>query len=250
MNAPLPSKPLPLYIQISEMLSREILAGHWRVGERIPTEPELSVSRGVASGTLRKAVAELEQRGVLERKQGSGTYVRGGRKAKNIYEFFRLELLAGGGLPTAQILGVDQELLPDGISFGGSSAKGGDSAPASKGRGKKGYRIRRLRLLNGVAVALEEIWIDMRHKKNLQAKELTDSLYLFYKNHFGFWVSKVEDHIGVDPVPDWAPEALALPPHQPCTFIERYAWSNANAIEEYSRTWVNPRQARYSARWH
>lgn len=238
MNTPLPSKPLPVYLQISEMLSREILAGHWRAGERIPTEAELSASLGVAVGTLRKAVAELVQRGVLARRQGSGTYVRTARKASHIYEFFHLELRQGGGLPTAQILSLDRVALPEGLCF---TANAG---------GTKGYRIRRVRLLNAEVVAVEEIWVDARHKKTLQARELSDSLYLFYKAHFGFWIARVEDHIAVAPLPDWAPQALSQQPGQPCTFIERQAWSNSNQVEEYSRTWVNPQRARYSARWH
>lgn len=238
MNLPLLSKPLPLYVQISEMLTREILAGHWQPGDRIPTEPELSQSLGVAVGTLRKAVADLVARGVLERRQGSGTYVLAGRKIKNIYEFFRLELQQGGGLPTAQILSVDREALPAGICFGGDV------------NSRKAYRIRRLRLLNEMAVAVEEIWIDARHKKNLKAADLNDALYLFYKNHFGFWIARVEDHVALDVVPDWAPLALGLPCGQGSMYIERMAWSNANLLEEYSRTWVNPQRARYAARWH
>ncbi len=237
MIDPLPSKPLPRYLQISEMLSREILAGHWRIGERIPTEVELSASLGVAIGTLRKAVAELEQRGVLVRKQGSGTYVRTGKRGKNIYEFFRLELKQGGGLPSAEIIGLDIETPPEGVVFPGSATA------------QKAYRIRRARLLNGMPIAAEEIWIDLRHKKNLQARELSESLYLHYKDHFGFWISRVEDHISIDRLPAWACGPLSLPVDTPCTFIERHASSNANLVEEYSKTWVNPKLAQYSARW-
>jgi DNA-binding GntR family transcriptional regulator len=237
MNGPIPSKPLPLFAQISEMLSREILAGHWQPGERIPTEPELATSLGVAIGTLRKAVAVLVAQGVLERKQGSGTYVRAGRRVKNIYEFFRLELLAGGGLPTAQVLSVDLTSLPAGLTFSGTS------------RRRQGYRIRRLRLLSGQPAALEEIWIDSRHQKELEARPFTEALYLHYKNHFGFWIARVEDHITVSPLPHWGPDDASWEPDQVCCHVERKAWSNANVMEEFSRTWVHPQHARYSARW-
>lgn len=229
------SQPLPRYLQVSEMLGREILAGHWRAGERIPTEPVLAASLGVAVGTLRKAVAELEQRGMLERRQGSGTYVRtrAGR-VKNIYEFFRLELLQGGGLPTAQILAVDAAPLPTALIA--------REQPAWR----NGWRIRRLRALNGTPVALEEIWIDQRHALS---PALSDALYQFYKEQLGFWIARVQDQLSVDALPAWAPAALGLEAGAPCTYIERQAWSNSQVVEEVSRTWVHPQRARYCARW-
>ena len=102
MNALARAKPLPIYLQISELLTRQIRAGHWRGGERLPTEAELAESLGVAVGTLRKSLAVLQEQQVLERIQGSGTYVRSSQKGKSIYEFFRLELREGPGLPTAK----------------------------------------------------------------------------------------------------------------------------------------------------
>jgi DNA-binding GntR family transcriptional regulator len=231
----LASQPLPRFLQISEMLGREILAGHWRAGERIPTEPVLAASLGVAVGTLRKAVAELEQRGMLERRQGSGTYVRArAGRVKNIYEFFRLELLQGGGLPTAQILSVDAAPLP--------AALLAQDPPSWR----QGWRIRRLRALNGTPVALEEIWIDQRHALT---PALSDALYQFYKEQLGFWIARVQDQLSVDALPDWAPQALGLAPGTACSYIERQAWSNKDVVEELSRTWVHPQRARYCARW-
>ena len=92
------SKPtrLPLYVQISELLHREIAAGHWLAGERLPTESKLAQDLDVAVGTLRKALTVLEEDGLLERRQGSGTYVKKPPEGGAIYQFFRLELLDGG----------------------------------------------------------------------------------------------------------------------------------------------------------
>ena len=104
-----PAKPLPLFLRLAELLARSIAAGHYLAGERLPPESELSVNLGTAIGTVRKALAILEERGLLERKQGSGTYVLDRAAAKpnqpapsrNIYDFFRLELTSGGGLPSS-----------------------------------------------------------------------------------------------------------------------------------------------------
>src|SRR5688572_14543871 len=49
--------------------------GEWPVGTRIPTEPDLVAALGVGRNTVREAVRALVHAGVLERRQGSGTYV-------------------------------------------------------------------------------------------------------------------------------------------------------------------------------
>lgn len=56
-------------------LRERILAGEWPVGSRIPTEPQLVAALGVGRNTVREAVRALQHAGVLECRQGSGTYV-------------------------------------------------------------------------------------------------------------------------------------------------------------------------------
>jgi DNA-binding FadR family transcriptional regulator len=61
--------------QIIEQLRAQISSGEWPVGTRIPTEPDLVATLGVGRNTVREAVRALVHAGVLERRQGSGTYV-------------------------------------------------------------------------------------------------------------------------------------------------------------------------------
>lgn len=61
--------------QVTQQLRDEIAAGRWIVGERIPTEPALCEMTGTARNTVREAVQSLVHAGLLERRQGSGTYV-------------------------------------------------------------------------------------------------------------------------------------------------------------------------------
>lgn len=58
-----------------ERLREQITSGAWPVGSRIPTEPELVAQLGVARNTVREAVRALAHNGLLEIRQGSGTYV-------------------------------------------------------------------------------------------------------------------------------------------------------------------------------
>lgn len=59
-----------------EALRDEIRSGAWSVGERIPTEAELVATLGVGRNTVREAIRALVHAGLLETRQGDGTYVR------------------------------------------------------------------------------------------------------------------------------------------------------------------------------
>lgn len=56
-------------------LRQQITSGEWEVGTRIPAEPVLTELIGVGRNTVREAVQSLVHAGMLERRQGSGTYV-------------------------------------------------------------------------------------------------------------------------------------------------------------------------------
>ncbi|MFD5751600.1 FadR/GntR family transcriptional regulator [Streptomyces sp. NPDC127033] len=61
--------------QVIAELRNQITSGAWPVGSRIPTEPELVEQLGVARNTVREAVRALAHNGLLDIRQGSGTYV-------------------------------------------------------------------------------------------------------------------------------------------------------------------------------
>lgn len=61
--------------QVIDQLRLQITSGSWPIGGRIPTETELSQLTGTSRNTVREAVQSLVHAGLLERRQGSGTYV-------------------------------------------------------------------------------------------------------------------------------------------------------------------------------
>lgn len=225
---------LPLHQQISEMLVREVAAGRLIEGEKLPPERDMAAKLGIAVGTLRRALTELEGKGLLERIQGSGNYIRARADVASVYAMFRLELLEGGGLPTAQVLSVDR------------IAKTADMP--TFGTATDGHRIRRLRSLGGKVAAVEEIWLDGDRAERIGIEDLADSLYLYYRQALGIWISRAEDRVGVDVVPGWAPAEFGLSTGAPAGFIERIGWDRDGSSVEFSRTWFDHTTARYVAR--
>ncbi|GHF30108.1 GntR family transcriptional regulator [Amycolatopsis deserti] len=62
--------------QVIGQLRDAIAQGEWAIGQRIPTEAALAESLGVGRNTVREAVRALAHSGLLEVRQGDGTYVR------------------------------------------------------------------------------------------------------------------------------------------------------------------------------
>ena len=66
---------IPLYAQIVEQLQKDIDNGVFSETGRLPTESELSEQYNVSRITIRRAVNELVQKGLVEKKQGKGTFI-------------------------------------------------------------------------------------------------------------------------------------------------------------------------------
>jgi len=223
---------LPKHMQISESLIRDIQAGRLVEGERLPPERSMAESLGTSVGTLRKSLQHLEEKGFLNRIQGSGNYVRTNTREAGVYALFRLERPQGGGLPRAELISVDN------LHKGADLPAFGTAAPAT--------RIRRLRLLDDTPAALEEIWLDGAAGQ-LSAEQMSESLYRTYQTRLTLWIARAEDQVHLAPFPDWTPPVLA-PPGQMAGFVERRAWATTGAEIEYSRTWYHPQRARYIQR--
>ena len=225
---------LPLYLQISALLIRDIAAGRLIDGERLPPERAMAADLQIAVGTLRQALKVLHDKGLIDSIQGSGNYIRAKADAASVHALLRIELLTGGGLPTAQLLSVDR--LPK------------DPALPAFGTDTHGHRIRRLRFLSGQVAAVEEIWLDASHTPAIAMADLSESLYLYYRQRLNLWISRAVDSVGQGPLPDWSPTEFPHAPGTPLPLITRISTDQSGASVEASFTWYDPQKVAYVAR--
>lgn len=225
---------MPLHLQISAMLLREIQAGVLIDGEKLAPERQMAAQLNISVGTLRKALLDLDEKGMLKRIHGSGNYVNHRVEAENIYALFRLELISGTGDPTAKMLDIDRVAKTADMPDYGQS----DSA----------FRFRRVRMLGDVPAALEEIWLDASYAQSINHSAVSDSMYVYYKEQLGFWITRAEDRVSVAPKPDWAP--INWPPTSSHCFgyVERLSRDQRGQIAEFSRTWFDPNTVRFVSR--
>jgi len=80
--------PVPLYHQLSQILREKIEQEEWKEGEQIPTELELCEEFGLSRGTVAQALRELEDEGLVYRKQGRGTFVAEKKLSLDLSHFY------------------------------------------------------------------------------------------------------------------------------------------------------------------
>ena len=102
---------IPLYIQISNILTKSISEGSLKPGEQLPSEKELVQTYGVSRITATKALDELVKASLAYREQGRGTFVA--LPFLNNFSFnssFTEDMLALGLSPSSRLvsLGVEQ----------------------------------------------------------------------------------------------------------------------------------------------
>ncbi len=225
---------MPLHLQISAMLAREIQSGVLMDGEKLAPERQMAAHLSISVGTLRKALLDLEEKGMLNRVHGSGNYVHHSVEAENIYALFRLELISGNGDPTATIIDI---------------AKASKTADMPQyGESDMAYRFRRVRKIGDVTAALEEIWLDASYATSIDESAVADSMYLFYKEKLGFWITRAEDRVSVAPSPEWAPAQWPISDVPYCGYVERLSRDQKGQVAEFSRTWFDPETVRFVSR--
>lgn len=98
--------PLPLHEQFKTILLERIRSGEFRRGDRIPPERRLEEVFGLSRTTIRQAVSELVQRGVLQRIQGKGTFVTGSVVPFDLHQLtsFTEDMQARGLTPSNKLV--------------------------------------------------------------------------------------------------------------------------------------------------
>ena len=98
----------PLYLQLKDLLLRNMEARHWPPGEAMPSELELAARFGVSQGTVRKAIDALATDNLVVRRQGKGTFVATHTEEKtSMFRFLRIRRNDGGDeYPASRLVDV------------------------------------------------------------------------------------------------------------------------------------------------
>src|SRR5436190_23741696 len=135
------------YATIKAALRERIAQGGWQPGVRLPSERELVQTFGCARMTVHRALRELEEEGLIERRQGSGSYVAELHPISNLLQVRDIhdEIRERGHVHTTRVCLAGREHA--------------DAAIPAAMRLRKGatvYRCRLVHLENGVPIQFED----------------------------------------------------------------------------------------------
>lgn len=173
-----------IYIEIKDSLLQKINKGLYKAGEKIPSERVLSEEYHVSRMTARQAVGALVADGVVYREKGKGTFVASKQFSQNNVKSFTQTLKEQGYDPSTIVL-----------EFSNVHSLREISAVMELPYDAHFYKLKRLRLGNGVPIALETVYLPIDKFKDLKEKDIGHSLYKTLENDYGYVVGRVSNDI-------------------------------------------------------
>jgi GntR family histidine utilization transcriptional repressor len=209
-----------LYKQIRLDIERQILTGEWPPGHRIPFEHELMVRYGCSRMTVNKALSELAQTDLIERRRRAGTFVR------------RPKFLSA----VLQITDIRAEITALGRSYGYELiqcscrvANAADRARLGVQKAGKVVAISCRHSADSVPFAIEDRLIDLDAVPEAATADFAIEPPGSWLLHHVPW-TEAEHAISAIVADEPAAAALDIAIGAPCLVIERHTWRSARPL--------------------
>ncbi|WP_105968353.1 GntR family transcriptional regulator [Streptomyces geranii] len=218
---------LPLHARLREVIAERVRSGEWSPDQPLPAESALVEYYEVSLGTMRRVFRDLVDEGLLERRQGTGTFVRRASLDASLFRFFRFGS-AGSGFPQSRILSAARQVSTPAIA-----------TALGIGTGDEVLHLHRLRLYDEQPVLVEDIWLPLPLFEPLErigADDLGDLLYPTYERACGQIVAAATEELTIEAA--GAADALLLgcARAEPVVVVERVARSHDATPLEYRRS--------------
>ncbi len=219
---------LPLYRQVEDLLRGEIASRRFREGDLIPSEQELAQKYRVSQGTVRRAVLDLTQKGLLYRKQGKGTFVVFQKQSRSRYRNFRFVERLDSDLVNVNLGFLDIKVVRANVDIAES---------LQIKRGTKVIRLERMgRIADGFLLHTVSL-LPKRLYKGLEKYTVEDflrnTLWKLQEIYFGIRVEKREEFVSAIPADQEMAHILETEPGSPILRIELKLTSFVGDVVEY-----------------
>jgi len=212
--------PVPKHQQLRDILL-ELITEELAPGSPVPSERELVQGYGVSRATVREAIGQLAREGRLDRVHGKGTFVASPRVESQLHlASFTQDMGRRGLTPSTVVLAAEVADSP------ASAAAALRLAP-----GEPAYRLERLRLADGVPMALEESWLPVGPLPGLLDHDLSGSVYSLLAGPYGLPLDSGSQAVWAEAADDGRARLLRVAPGAPLLVFRRTSSAGALPLE-------------------
>lgn len=218
---------LPLYCQLMEKLKEQIHSGVYKVGDQIPTEPELAEKYKISRITVRKTIEQLCQQGYLVKQQGKGTFVETPKIYRKIEQqsnvSFTEACRQNGRVPLSHVISYEtikaDEWIQDFLKLA---------------IGAKVIFITRLLLADNIPIIMEKIYLPYDRFEDFQPEKLENaSLFKYLENKYNITShSKSRSTIEIDSASQEVASKLGIMSGEPVMLMNNYM-KDQNEVPTY-----------------
>lgn len=218
----------PLYDQLVDLLSDKI-QNEMHPGDALPSERDLAETYGLSRTTVRLAMSELEELGLVTRKHGKGTFVssvsRDTTDLMGTYSFTD-QMRSLGRVPHTEVIDFEVREASKFVAQN-MDLRLGDAV----------FRMRRLRTADGVPMMLERTYMPVKVFDSLTQRMVeSKSLYEIVEQDFRMKIKTAEEAFGARAArPDEA-RLLKIDEDAPVLHLVRTTYNSKNVVIEYTRS--------------
>jgi GntR family transcriptional regulator len=215
------------YEHVASDVERRIREGEFKPHDQLPISSELCEQYDVSRITIKKALDELVERGLLVKRRGAGTFVK--------------DVDAATMNPVRRVTGYTDEALEEGSEVETEvrdfSVARADETVAKRLRVAPGtfvWQIVRVRFTNGAKGLISYTWIPLDIVPGLTEEIVQDSLYKHVKHTLGLKIGSAHRTLSADMPTKEEREALRMPEGVPVFQIDQVVYLGDGRLFEYS----------------
>jgi GntR family transcriptional regulator len=233
---------LPLYIQLKNIIEDKIKEEDWKPGDIIPSEKELQQQFEVSRITVRQAIKELENDGLVKKKQGKGTFVsfpKLSHKLPNLTSFTE-DIESKGLNPKSEIISIEKVINAEVAEKLGANSQ------------TVFLNVRRLRLINGEAVGIHDCYLDtniLAQKAINEIKDMNDETSLYdIIEAYNINISHADETLEGGVSDPYISRLLGIKKDFPLLILERITYTDQNEVFEFVKMHYRADKYKYSIR--
>jgi GntR family transcriptional regulator len=229
-----------LYSRVETVLASEIADGGLKVGDQLATEDSLMARFEVSRITVRRAIQNLVNRGLVEIRRGKGTFVAAPKITQELTELsgFVEDMHALGRKPTARVIG--KEIVTADATVAGQLALT---------KGERVVRIRRLRLADGIPLCFDETFLPLEIGKKIITNNLkVEPIFSLLERKYDVPLIEAEYKLDAVPAETEVAAALRVKQRSPIFRIERTSYSTGGRPVDYERLHYRGDLVRFATR--